>query len=217
VTDFLELRACLNEMRLLEQLAVTQGEAETQETPGQGRRKRVQVAHHTINRLTGTAPEAGGLYFTDEDWSTGKACELDVYVITAMNAAAVQALFTQVGEFGYGRDANLGRGRFTAEVETAKPDLFDYTGNRLLSLSHGMVSTNMAETFYRLHTHYGKLGGLYAGSAYPFKYPLLLARPGATFRPLDRGPFGKLLSGIHPRHPQICHNAWHLCLPFTAA
>ena len=99
------------------------------------------------------------------------------------------------------------------QVET-----FDYDGNRILSLSHGVLTANMAAPLYKLHTHYGKLGGLYAGGERsPFKYPLLLTRPGATFSPAAAGPFGELLTGVHPHHPEIHQNAWHLGLPFTAA
>ena len=28
------------------------------------------------------------------------------------------------------------------------------------------------------------------------------------------GPFGALLSGVHPNRPEIVHNAWHLCVAF---
>jgi CRISPR-associated protein Csm4 len=143
---------------------------------------------------------------------------MDVYALGEIGSEELQALFDAVGEFGFGRDANLGRGRFTATVEPADPRLFARDGNRLLSLSHGVLTANMAAPFYKLHTHYGKLGGLYAGGERsPFKHPLLLTRPGATFSPADAGPFGSLLAGVHPHHPEIRQNAWHLCLPFTAA
>jgi CRISPR-associated protein Csm4 len=103
-------------------------------------------------------------------------------------------------------------------VEPADPRLIDHDGNRRLSLSHGVLTPNMAAPFYKLHTHYGKLGGLYAGGERsPFKHPLLLTRPGATFSPTDAGPFGALLADAHPHHPEIRQNAWHLCLPFTVA
>lgn len=178
----------------------------------------MRQAHNTIDRLTGTTPEAGGLYFMDEEWRRDEAAERDVYAAGEISGEALQTLFNLVGEFGFGRDANLGRGRFTATVEPADARLFDHDGNRRLSLSHGVLTANMAVPFYKLHTHYGKLGGLYAGGERsPFKHPLLLTRPGATFSPADAGPFGTLLAGTHPHHPEIRQNAWHLALPFTAA
>ena len=222
VADFLELRAGLSEAGLLARLRQRAVERERAERAQPRRRSRplsltVRQAHNTIDRLTGTTPETGGLYFMDEEWRRDTAAELDVYVMGEIGGEELQALFDTVGEFGFGRDANLGRGRFAATVELADPRLFAHDGNRRLSLSHGVVTTNMAAPFYKLHTHYGKLGGLYAGGERsPFKYPLLLTRPGATFSPADAGPFGALLAGVHPHHPEIRQNAWHLCLPFTA-
>ena len=154
----------------------------------------------------------------DEEWRRDAAAEMDVYAQGEIGGEGLQVLFDAVGEFGFGRDANLGRGRFSATVEPADPRLFDHDGNRRLSLSHGVLTANMAAPFYKLHTHYGKLGGLHAGGEKsPFKHPLLLTRPGATFSPADAGPFGTLLAGTHPHHPEIRQNAWHLSLPFTAA
>lgn len=223
VADFLELRPGLSETGLQARLRQRATERERTERAQPRRRSHplsltVRQAHNTIDRLTGTTPEAGGLYFMDEEWRRDAAADMDVYALGEIGSEELQALFDAVGEFGFGRDANLGRGRFTATVEPADPRLFDHDGNRRLSLSHGVLTANMAAPFYKLHTHYGKLGGLYAGGERsPFKHPLLLTRPGATFSPADAGPFGSLLASVHPHHPEIHQNAWHLCLPFTAA
>jgi CRISPR-associated protein Csm4 len=224
LVDFLALRAGMNETNVLARL---RQQAAERSIPAHHSRQRqsvrpavlkVRQAHNTIDRLTGTTPETGGLYFMDEEWRRDTAAELDVYATGDLAKADLEALFCIVGEFGFGRDANLGRGRFTVAVELADSHLFAHDGNRLLSLSHGVLSDNMIAPFYKLHTHYGKLGGLYAGGERsPFKYPLLLTRPGATFSPADAGPFGALLAGVHPHHAEIRQNAWHLCLPFTAA
>ena len=223
VVDFLELHAGLSEASMLARLRQRAAEQEQTECAQPRRQSRplsltVRQPHNTIDRLTGTTPETGGLYFMDEEWRRDAAADMDVYALSEIGGEELQALFDAVGEFGFGRDANLGRGRFSATVAPADPRLFDHDGNRRLSLSHGVLTPNMAAPFYKLHTHYGKLGGLYAGGERsPFKYPLLLTRPGATFSPADAGPFGILLAGTHPHHPEICQNAWHLSLPFTAA
>ncbi len=205
LADFITLRDGLNEARLVPQLTHPPGSV-----------RQVRQAHNTINRLTGTTPASGGLYFMPDDWYDDQAAALDVYVRSTLNAATLGDWFSQVGEFGFGRDANLGRGCFRVTVEPADPRLFDYNGNRLLSLSHGTLTGNMAGCRYKLHTHYGKLGGLYAGgSRSPFKYPLTLTQPGLTFSPADDGPYGELLQAVHPHHPQVCQHAFHLCLPYT--
>jgi CRISPR-associated protein Csm4 len=223
VADFLELRTELSEARLLQRLAAQE---ETAETPaatsgcrgtGMARIARVRQVHRSLNRLSGDATDTEALYFTEEDWHYGRAREWDVYVAGEIGAAELRELFQQVGEFGFGRDASLGRGQFSAQLERADGGLFRYPGQRFLSLSHGVISPNMVDPLYRLHTHYGKLSNFaVSGASSPFKYPLLLTRAGATFSATDSGPFGALLAGVHPQQLQIRHNAWHLCLPFSA-
>lgn len=219
--DFLELRDGLDEPALLARLRRRRQERDEAdgETPAGSTKRTVcdeRRAHNTIDRRTGTTPESGGLYFVDERWHGAQASGIDVYVRCASGPEALAELFALVGTHGYGRDASLGRGQFEARVEPADPCLLAGPGNRRLSLSHGVLSANMERPRYRLHTHYGKLGGLHAASGRsPFKHPVLLTRPGATFTPADDGPFGTLLEGVHPHHPEIRHNAWHLAVPFT--
>jgi CRISPR-associated protein Csm4 len=222
VANFLELRTELSEARLLQRLAAQEEAAETSAaTSGcrgtsPARIARVRQGHRSLNRLCGDSMDT--VYFTDEDWHCGRAREWDVYVAGDIGADELRELFEQVGEFGFGRDASLGRGQFSVELETADAGLFGYPGQRFLSLSHGVISPNMVDPLYRLHTHYGKLAGSAVSEAFrPFKYPLLLTRAGATFSATDSGPFGALLAGVHPQQPEIRHNAWHLCLPFSAA
>jgi hypothetical protein len=67
----------------------------------------------------------------EEDWHDDKAREWDVYVQGDVDSTVLQGWFTQVGEFGFGRDSSLGRGRFSVQVESADSRLFQHTGNRL--------------------------------------------------------------------------------------
>jgi hypothetical protein len=77
----------------------------------------------------------------------------------------------------------------------------------------------MTDARYRLRTHYGKLGPALANHRSPFKYPLTLLEPGSTFASSGTGPFGELLSRIHPDEDlrDIVHNAWHLAVAYTEA
>jgi CRISPR-associated protein Csm4 len=212
ISDFLELRDAFSERRLLALLG-------SRPPSRAGPVASVRQPHNAINRRTGTTPESGGLYFMDEQWHGEAAADWDIYLQGAVNADQVRDWFTQIGQLGFGRDASLGRGQFTVEgIGEADPRLFGWNGgNRLLSLSHGSLTPSMRAPRYKLHTHYGKLGGLFGGTAHsPFKYPLSLLAPGATFAP-GEGPYGELLTGVHPHRPETCHNAWHLCIPFTEA
>jgi len=213
VEDFLRLRAAVSPDLLDE----APGEYDQQYGLG-GYLKRESLPHNRIDRRSGHTLEEGGLFFLQELWPHPEHNAWDVYVETDLAPDVLQRLFEHVGQCGYGRDATWGRGRFRARVSPADANLFDFQGGRLLSLSHGSLSGNMQQARYRLDPHYGKLGNVLARCDKPFKYPLLLLAPGATFEPRDDGPFGELLRDVHEGPPGACeivHNAWHLALPYT--
>jgi CRISPR-associated protein Csm4 len=177
--------------------------------------KVVRTAHNTIDRRTLRTLESGGLYFVEERWPDGASARWHVYIQTGWDSEQLQEVLEWVGREGYGKDASLGRGRFRVRIEAAPTELFRYDGNRMMSLSHGSWTKNMKSARYRLTTHYGKLGAWLTGSRqYPFKQPLLLVRPGATFEPDGQGPFGALISGVATGAPEVVHNAWHLTIPY---
>lgn len=193
-----------------------------QASPADGQHEAVRAAHNTINRLTGTTPaEGGGLFFHEETWSHGEAAHRDIYVRTPSDdAETLRALFTAVGEDGFGRAANRGRGHFRVEAVEVDPEGLDqHRGERRLSLSRGTITGRMTTPRYRLETHYGKLGGQLGRTEHrPWKRPLVLTRPGATFTPADEdGPCGDLLTGVHADREEVRHNALHLAIPFTEA
>ncbi len=173
--------------------------------------------HNRIDRQRGTTPESGGLYFVEARRYAKDVC-LTVYAASGhLSREDLQALFEDVGRFGYGRDASTGLGQLDVEVRPYEGDLFDHEGPRRLSLSHGTIDATTPHARYQLHTHYGRLGGTFAqDNTSPFKRPLLLAAPGATFDATG-GLAGALLDRVHGERPEIRHHAYHLCLPFTEA
>lgn len=191
-------------------------------------------AHNTIDRRTGSTPETGGLYFMKEDWGYSPpdrdrsgplpAGEVeagpgrDIYVEAPKQAEAdIRRLMTALGENGYGRDANLGRGRWIVEGVVEDKKLADGPKGRLLSLSHGSAEADMDDLRCRFETHYGKAGPDVAvgAGASPFKKPLLLTQPGATFNGAAGRRYGALIRGVHPGRPEIVHNAFHVVIPFA--
>jgi CRISPR-associated protein Csm4 len=221
---FLQLRTAMSEEALHEKLRELE-ESERQQrsrlTPHEleqlGREEWVRMPHNRIHRITGRTPDEGGLFFTEELWTTGLRQYRDVYVQTSLPQDRLEELFRQVARWGYGKDATWGRGRFDG-VEFFREDggLFDGKGTRAMSLSHGSLTANMVRPRYQLETHYGRLGGVYASSSSPFKFPLLLLKPGSTFD-AGPGPFGELLHEVHPSMPAVRHNAWHLFVTFQEA
>ncbi len=177
--------------------------------------KAVQHAHNRIDRLTGSTPETAGLWFVTDDWSHAAAPRRDIYVESDLDKAFLQELFVHVGESGYGRDTTYGRGLFAVIGIEEERELDNFTGERLVSLSHGVLTSNMERPRYRRTTHFGKLGiRMTARTARPWKRPILLMQPGATFAAEGNGPFGRLLSEVHQDLPEIRFNAWHLAIPY---
>lgn len=179
----------------------------------------LRSAHNRISRITGRTPEEGGLFFKDLVFEPPHR-KSQLFMRTSQPCRErLEALFGFIGANGFGANASTGCGHMKFEV-VEETQLFAASGNRAVSLSHGTLTPNMKTPRYRLHTHYGKLGGHFATGAFsPFKYPILMMNPGATFTPDGEGPFGELLSGIH--HDQalagIRHHALHLPLLFTEA
>jgi CRISPR-associated protein Csm4 len=210
--DFGMLRRSMTEALLMARLKLCEAESAT--LLGAARR-----AHNRIDRMTGTTPKEGGLYFVDEAWpneATGSGL-LDVYVGSSLDESFLRKLFEFVGQWGFGRDASTGRGRWSCRVEPEAEEWFAGEGERRMSLSHGSLTANMEEPRYRLHVHYGKVGGGYGMTSNPFKFPLTLLRPGATFRPQESGPrrWGAMLREVHPEKPWIVHQAEHLTVGYT--
>jgi CRISPR-associated protein Csm4 len=191
-----------------------------------------RLARNSIDRHTGRALDTGGLYFRDEVWpretgldspaADGAGPDRDLYIEAPDDQAMrMSRLLEHLGQSGFGKSASLGRGRFTLLDLAPDPELADMAGggNRFVSLSRGVQTANMTDVWRRIEPHFGKAGsGATLGEgASPFKRPILLTRPGATFARAGDGRFGAWLTGVHPTRPEIGHNAFHLAIPFREA
>lgn len=206
---FLRLRTAWDEAQLAEH--------ETAAEPARPRR----IAHNHVHRGGQGTLETGGLFFLDEDWrfADREARDVDLYVETAEPLETVRGLVAQLGARGFGRDAGTGRGRWEVVAAAEDPELAAGAGGRRMSLSRGALTPGtMREVLWKLAPHFGRLGPEHAlAGVSPFKRPVLLTRPGATFTPGGAGPFGQLLRGVHPARPEVVLNALHLAIPFAEA
>lgn len=208
---FLQLRSAMDEDALDEALAI--------EVPAHAGMITARIAHNTIDRTKGRTPEQGGLYFKDDYFPPSEGYRMQVFIHTPNDdKEMLSTLFEYVGNHGFGRDASTGRGVFTHNIKEEQ-ELFRSRGNRAMSLSHGVITEDMRDPRYKLHTHYGKLGAHWVNDeAGPFKFPILMAKPGGTFAPQGEGPFGRLLGGpaepVHRRLLEVRHHALHLPLYF---
>lgn len=197
-----------------------------------------RISHNTIDRKTGSTPETGGLFFLEEDWSHASpnrvdpkpleanmleaGAERDIYIDAPDGSqSAIKMLFKGLGEAGFGRDASLGRGQWDNVIVKEDHELAAMppaSKGAPLMLRHMSLSHGTAEGFVdmrcRLMAHYGKTGPGVSVGASPFKRPLLLARPGATFAKANGARTGEIIAGVHRTRAEIIHNGLHVCVPF---
>lgn len=204
---FLSLRGHLNEKTLIEAF---------KEEKEEGGVKSIPLFHNHIDRQTGHTHESGGLFVETVNWPK-ENYRFQIFAATETDSfKRFKTLFSFIGDSGFGANASTGKGSFRFQI-TEEKQLFNFSGNRALSLSHGIITKEMGNPRYKQHTHFGKLGGHFAaGSFSPFKYPILMALPGATFDPCGASSFGKLLSDVHHDASlnTIRHHALHLPIHF---
>jgi CRISPR-associated protein Csm4 len=166
-------------------------------------------AHNMISRETGSVPSEGGGLFTREKMWYDLDISLDLYVL--INDATMKALvdnfLTQyLPQNGFGADKSLGMGvlDISRDMDFNAGDFELLSANALMTLSlAAFPGMGDYQTFYRLKTKFGKLGGDFSvisptgGDTRPFKQPVLMYEEGAVFlgnHVLDTMP---LLSGVH--------------------
>ena len=180
-------------------------------------KKSVQI-HNTINRLTGTTTEDGGLYVKYNQAFEEKSY-IDIYI--ALNEAIINRdklndTLKLLFELGYGRDASTGLGRFSYDGNlTEENDFTDFTGyNSIMSLSNFIPDIMYKDFYYNLMTKYGKLGGEYACHGNPFKKPVLMAEAGATFKiEPSKKLYGSFINEMHSDKELNVHQ-YGFCFPY---
>jgi len=183
------------------------------------------IAHNVVHRHGRGTLETGGLFFLDEDWRFASGEEggsdplVDLYIEAGEPRDAVKGLVKELGEAGFGRDASTGRGRWKVREIVEDRELAEGPGARRMSLSRGVLTPEtMQDALWRVEPHFGRAGAQVAlTGASPFKRPVLLTRPGATFRPAGEGLFGRWITDVHPERPEIGLNGLHIAIPFNEA
>lgn len=167
------------------------------------------VPHNTINRLSGSVEKLGGGFYHTVEIPARNAA-FDVYLMTSLNwdTETVNDLFRRMGQWGYGKDRSLGKGRF--DVQKIEKCDFPEAGNAVLSLSYFVPDTAVGDGYYDLETKYGKLGGSYSQGAYAYpKTPVLMLRPGAVFRVKEiKACYGKSIGHVHPVLREVRHQTY---------
>ena len=168
-------------------------------------------ARGAVNRITGGSNGSGDRLGV-EVWADEGEGQVEVPILSDMQADELGGLLKQGLENGYGQAASAGFGQVElASVEVVEdwPDVAEANAGVALGPCVPRQSDPTAG-FWEIEVHRGKLGGgfaLQAGAAgKPVeKRPVITLKAGAVFAGRT-GPFvGRLVAGVHPERPEVVH------------
>lgn len=157
--------------------------------------------HNAINRATGTtgigpfAPYATSqLWYGSNMPAVDGPVSLDIYIVLdeiRLTRDELERLFKDMGDFGFGRDASIGLGKF--EVSRIEPDaLADQAhADAWITLAPSApqgLELDADRSFYQTFTRFGRHGDIGVHLGNPFKTPVLLAQTGAVLAPREFRP-----------------------------
>lgn len=170
--------------------------------------------HNTINRLTNTVLEEGGLYSVESTYFQPNSKIWIAIRTNSLNENDLLNIFKFIEKNGFGKDASVGKGAVNLIDITQQDIPASSEPNAYLSLSHFIPDKNFPmDIYYNFIVKFGKLGGSFANSMPVFKKPLIMFKPGSTILIKDKLEFNyELLQNIHPDE-RIRHYACVFPLP----
>ena len=146
--------------------------------------------HNAIDRRTGTTGDDFAPYSMGRQWY-GKETALDIHIIldeSRLLAADLEQALRDIGELGFGRDANIGLGRFRVDAFDAADLPAQADANAWLTLAPCApqgLAWDAGRCFYSVFTRFGRHGDIGVHLGNPFKSPVLLANTGAVLAPVQ--------------------------------
>lgn len=142
--------------------------------------------HNTIDRRTNTTGEGGfAPYSIEQEWFI-PGLRWHVYVLLdteRLSAEDCQDCLTDIGQFGFGRDASIGLGKFKLEAFQAAelPSQADADSSLTLApCAPQGLGFAPERSYYQLFTRFGRHGDIAVHQeGKPFKNPILLAQTAA--------------------------------------
>jgi len=167
------------------------------------------IRHNTVNRIKNRVEE--GLYDLEEFFCHEGSNIFCIYVKTdSFYRDEIERIFNFIGENGFGKDKNTGKGHFKVESIEERIDLPEWENpNSFMTLSSFIpAKADPTKGYYKVLKKHGKLGGMYAHDN-PFKRPLLMFQAGSIFfdEPVKSN-YGSLLPDVHHKHKDVRHYAY---------
>jgi CRISPR-associated protein Csm4 len=172
-----------------------------------------EIVRNSINRISGTTGGDGfSPYSVFETFYDDFAYfHLYVYIKEGFGELVTDGI-KLMGRHGFGKDASLGRGRFTIVGEPDKLQI-DKPYNAVYTLSNCVLEGIDCEMYYNICTRFGKHGG---GEKNPFKNPVVMAKQGALLylSGLSEPYIGKSVRGVSYNYDKnTVHQGYSLYIP----
>ncbi|BCD68478.1 hypothetical protein [Nitratiruptor sp. YY09-18] len=171
----------------------------------------VDVVRNSINYLKFTTDSGAFAPYGVQEISYNR---LDLYFLTDKSFAKdLEIILNEIGAVGFGKDATIGKGRFT--VESFETVNFDFQSKYFMTLSPAYITGQEAKNiFYEIFNRFGKLGGDRARTN-PFKKPLILADTAAVIefeKETTKKYMGKAIKKIST-FEDIVHQGYAITIP----
>jgi CRISPR-associated protein Csm4 len=169
-------------------------------------KKNLFEVKNNINYKTFTTGEGFAPFMVD---STIYLKEIDIYFLINDYEEEIKKAFNLISKIGYGKDANLGKGKFEIsefkEIALKKSDTY-------MTLSDFILTSVNGKIYYDVITKFPKTRGDLAN---PFKNPILMAKSGAGIKLNKKEKLsyiGKAIKGFS-NNPNIVHQGYAITFP----
>lgn len=180
-------------------------------------------SHNTINRLTDKTGEGMFAPYEQKADFYYPETELAVFVIIDQDATDIERIglaMTRIGQFGFGKDASTGWGRFDVceAEEKSLPHVVD--ANACYTLAPSLPQKDVfKDCYFSPFTRFGRHGDLLARSANPFKNPVIMVDEGAVLMPediyaMDKPYLGRPALNVSKAMPKAVVQGFAPWLPF---
>ena len=180
--------------------------------------------HNTINRMTMTTGEGMFAPYTQPADVFRPGMELAIFAVIDEKATDITRLrdgLKRMGDFGFGKDASTGWGRFEVTDVEEKPWSGKLHANACYTLGPSVPERgSFREGFFTPFTRHGRHGDVMARSRNPFKTPVIMAEEGAVFMPTTSDVFskpylGRAVRDVSKSLPETVVQGYAPYLPFA--
>ncbi len=180
--------------------------------------------HNTINRLTSTTGTGMFAPYSMQNIWFMPRMELAIFVAfdsNLINISQIKAGLERIGDYGYGRDASTGLGRFViSDIEKVDWPMAS-EGQKVFTLGPCVPEKGRFNSMYfQPFTRFGRHGAQLLHTGRPFKNPVLMASEGAVFETkvgdrLSRPWIGTAIKGVSKALSETVVQGYSLVLPLN--